>query len=72
LRHERGLTGESLGLLAGVDISYLNHAENHGRNLTWERVAALAEALGVSMSELVERAEAIAARDRAGSGEESD
>jgi len=66
------MAGERLALLAEVDTAHLNRAENHGRNLTWETIAALAKALGVSMSELVGRAEAIAARDRPAAGEESD
>ncbi len=68
LRHERGMTGEELAFAAQVDLAHLNRAENHGRNLTWTTFVAVAGALGISASELVTRAEEVAARDRAESG----
>jgi transcriptional regulator with XRE-family HTH domain len=72
LRHERGLTGEELALLAQIDMAHLNRAENHGRNLTWVTTVRVVGALGVSMVELVERAEAIAARERADGAKDAD
>jgi transcriptional regulator with XRE-family HTH domain len=65
LRHEREMTGEQLAFAAQVDLAHLNRAENHGRNLTWATFVGVARALDVSASELVMRAEEIAARDRA-------
>jgi transcriptional regulator with XRE-family HTH domain len=72
LRYERGMTGEEVALLAEVDVAHLNRAENHGRNLTWITTLRIVGALDVSMMELVERAEAIAARERAEGTEDAD
>jgi transcriptional regulator with XRE-family HTH domain len=68
LRHERGMTGEQLAFAAQVDLAHLNRAENHGRNLTWATFVGVAGALDISASELVMRAEEVAARDRAETG----
>lgn len=65
LREERGITGERLAREAEVDIAHLNRAENHGRNFTLRTLFALAGALEITPSDLLRRAEEIAARDRA-------
>ena len=52
-----------------MDPAHLNRAENHGRNLTWETLGALAENLGVPISRFVLRAEEIARGDAQGTRE---
>ena len=55
LRKERGLTQRDLAAEAGIDAAYLCHLEG-GRTLqnpTYERILALAGALGVRPSRLM-------------------
>jgi transcriptional regulator with XRE-family HTH domain len=63
IREEKGLKSEKLAREADVDPSHVNKAENHGKNLTWETLAALAEQLDVPISQIASRAEQIADRD---------
>jgi transcriptional regulator with XRE-family HTH domain len=60
LRRERGLTQEALALSTGVHRNYIGGIERGERSPTVERVAVLASALGVSLAELFNRAEASA------------
>ncbi|HTR75258.1 MAG TPA: helix-turn-helix transcriptional regulator [Solirubrobacterales bacterium] len=69
IREEDGVPGETLAREANVDPAHLNRAENHGRNLTWETLGALAENLGVPISRFVLRAEEIARGDAQGTRE---
>lgn len=53
LRLERGLSQESLALESGVARNQLIQMEHGRRGVLIERVYDLAEALGVSVSEIV-------------------
>jgi transcriptional regulator with XRE-family HTH domain len=64
LREENGVPSETLAREAGVDPAHLNRAENHGKNLTWKKLASLVEILEIPMSKLVLRAEEIAKSGR--------
>jgi transcriptional regulator with XRE-family HTH domain len=62
IREERGITSEGLAEAAALDKAHLNRAENHGRNFTLATMGRIAQALGVSLSTLILKAEEIAAR----------
>ncbi len=55
LRQDRGLSQERLAELAGVHRTYLSSVERGERNVSLDNIYAIAEALGVSPSELFER-----------------
>lgn len=57
-RRERGLTQEELSLATGVHRNYIGGIERGERSPTVEKIATLAGALGVSLSDLFARAEA--------------
>ncbi len=57
LRRERDLTIEALGLAADVHPTYVSGIERGVRNPTWQKVCLLAGALGVSVADVVRRAE---------------
>ncbi|HWT92526.1 MAG TPA: helix-turn-helix transcriptional regulator [Solirubrobacteraceae bacterium] len=64
LRVARGLNQRELGERVGHNQrSYIGHVEQGRRNATYETLSAIAAALGVSLSELVARAE-VHERDR--------
>jgi transcriptional regulator with XRE-family HTH domain len=57
LRLERDLTQEALAHSAGITVGHLSKIERGVSNPTWETVAGIAKALGVSMVELAKAAE---------------
>ncbi|MBM4422449.1 MAG: helix-turn-helix transcriptional regulator [Chloroflexi bacterium] len=54
LRKERGLSQESLAELCGLDRTYISGIERGLRNVALRNIDALAQGLGVSISELFE------------------
>jgi transcriptional regulator with XRE-family HTH domain len=64
IREETGLTSEELALAANVHPTHLNRAENHGKNLTWEKLSSLAKVLNVTVSAIAARAEEMARTGR--------
>lgn len=52
LRLARGLSQEELASMAGVHRTYLGSIERAERNPSLKNIAAIAEALGVTLSEL--------------------
>jgi XRE family transcriptional regulator, regulator of sulfur utilization len=60
LREERGISQVQLAARTGFMQSWISHVERGSRNPSWSNVVRLAEGLGVSVSELVARAEASA------------
>ena len=52
LRKERGLSQEDLAELCGLDRTYISGIERGLRNVALRNIEALAEALGVSISDL--------------------
>ena len=60
LRAERGVSQERLALLAGLDRTYVSGIERGERNPSLANLLKLADALGVQLSDLAVRAEAIA------------
>jgi transcriptional regulator with XRE-family HTH domain len=57
LRQSRRLAQDELAVRTGLHRTYLGGIERGERNPTWKTLATIAAGLGVSMSELVERAE---------------
>lgn len=57
IRTERGLSQVQLAAEAGFIQAWVSHVERGARNPSWENVVRLAEGLGVSVAELVARAE---------------
>jgi transcriptional regulator with XRE-family HTH domain len=64
IREEKGIPFGKFAAATGVDPAHLNRAENHGKNLTWETLGAIAEVLDVPISALALRAEEIAKSGR--------
>jgi transcriptional regulator with XRE-family HTH domain len=67
LRRRKGLSQERLGELASLHRTYIGSVERGLRNVSLINLARLAEALGVTVSELcksIDRSEAVA-EDRA-------
>jgi transcriptional regulator with XRE-family HTH domain len=60
LRKQRRLTIESLAATADIHTTYLSGIELGRRNPTWKVVGALAEALGIEISELARLTEELA------------
>ena len=52
-RAERGVSQEELAHLAGIDRSYMSSIERGAQNLGLMSMHRIAEALGVTLSELV-------------------
>ena len=52
LRKKKNMTQEDLAFEIGVDRSYMGFIERGERNLTLEKIAKIAKALSVSLSEL--------------------
>ena len=61
LRAERGISQERLALMAGLDRTYVSGIERGERNPSLTNLLKLAAALGVQVSEIAARAEAITA-----------
>jgi XRE family transcriptional regulator, regulator of sulfur utilization len=56
-RHDRGLSQEALGDLAGLSSNYVGDVERGERNISVRAVWQLADALGIPTSELMRDAE---------------
>lgn len=57
LREELGMSQEDLAHGAGIHVTYLSGIERGRRNPTWTVLTGISTALGISISELAERAE---------------
>jgi transcriptional regulator with XRE-family HTH domain len=64
IRTERGLSQVQLAKQTGFIQAWISHVERGRRNPSWSNVIRLAEGLGVSVSELAERAEACAQAEK--------
>jgi len=53
-RHTRGLTQEALAESLDLSVAYVSLIERGGRNPPYTTVVAIARALGVSMSRIVD------------------
>jgi transcriptional regulator with XRE-family HTH domain len=58
-RHAKGLSQRGLFALSGIDNAMICRMENGEVNVTLNTLATLADALGVSVSELVKKEEII-------------
>ncbi|WP_454735490.1 helix-turn-helix domain-containing protein [Cupriavidus necator] len=56
IRKARGLSQEQLALSAEIDVSYLGRVERGDNNAAVLRLERIAEALGVTMAELMAEA----------------
>lgn len=54
LRTDRNLTQEQLALEADLTLVYVNEIENGKRNVSIETASKLSQALGITLSELVQ------------------
>ena len=54
VRHDRGLTQESLADSLDISVAYVSLIERGGRNPPYTTVIAIANALGVSPRDIVE------------------
>lgn len=59
IRVERGISQMQLAEATGFMQSWISNVEHGRRNVSWSNIGRLAEGLGVSVSELAARAEAI-------------
>lgn len=59
IRDERGISQTQLAEATGFMQSWISQIERGRRNPSWNNVARLAEGLGVSVSELTNRAETV-------------
>jgi transcriptional regulator with XRE-family HTH domain len=64
IRDEHGISQVQLAADTGFMQSWISHVERGARNPSWNNVVRLAEGLGVSPAELVQRAEACAKSDK--------
>jgi transcriptional regulator with XRE-family HTH domain len=60
IRVEKGISQIQLAENTGFMQSWISNVEHGRRNVSWSNVGRLAEGLGVSVSELAARAEALA------------
>jgi transcriptional regulator with XRE-family HTH domain len=60
LREARRISQVQLAANSGFMQSWISHVEHGRRNPSWSNVVRLAEGLGVTVAELVRRAEACA------------
>jgi transcriptional regulator with XRE-family HTH domain len=63
-RSGRRISQEELSLAAGLNRQFVNELESGRRRVSFESVCAIAEAMDMPMSELVERFERAQERDR--------
>ena len=56
-RKAQGLTQEKLGMMVGIDRSYIVSIERGGRNITLETMVRISEGLGTTLSELLDHIE---------------
>jgi transcriptional regulator with XRE-family HTH domain len=66
LREARGLTLDALAAAAGMHTTYLSRIERGHSSPTWEKVTALAEALGLPVSAIATAYEAQSDKRRSG------
>lgn len=59
LRKSRNLTIEDLAFMADIHLTYLSGIERGLRNPTWIKLACLAEALDIQVSDIATTAERI-------------
>jgi transcriptional regulator with XRE-family HTH domain len=59
VRSEHGISQERLAQLAGLDRTYVSGIERGQRNPSLTNLLKLADALGVKLSELAQRAETL-------------
>lgn len=52
LRQKQGLSQEQFAHLCGLDRTYMTSVENGKRNLSLQNIKKIADALGISISEL--------------------
>jgi transcriptional regulator with XRE-family HTH domain len=62
IRAERNVSQVQLAAATGFMQSWISNVEHGHRNVSWSNVGRLAEGLGVSISELAARAEALVAK----------
>jgi len=60
IRAEKGISQVQLAEDTGFMQSWISNVEHGRRNVSWSNVGRLAKGLGVSVSELAARAEALA------------
>ncbi len=60
LRTERELSVENLAAVAGIHWTYLSGIERERRNPSWKVLSAIAQALGVRVSQIARLAEEMA------------
>lgn len=65
IRSEQGISQTELAEATGFMQSWISNVEHGRRNVSWSNVGRLADGLGISVSELAIRAEALAG-DRPG------
>lgn len=63
LREKKGLTQSGLGKLVGLDQTHISRLENGTKGVSNEKLLAIAEALGVTVSDLLGDAANIARRE---------
>lgn len=63
IRTERGYSQERIALDADMEPSWMSHIEAGRRNPSWGTVQRIAKALGVRVSDLAVRAEALEEHD---------
>ena len=56
IRKDRGLSQEQLALSSEIDLSYLGRVERGDNNVAVLRLASIANALGLSLAELMAEA----------------
>lgn len=54
LRSEKGLSQEAFASLCGLDRTYISGIERGVRNVSLANITLIAEALGISLSELMQ------------------
>jgi transcriptional regulator with XRE-family HTH domain len=62
IREEQGLSQNRLAETTGLTQGWLSDTENGRRNPSWSSLIRLARGLGISIGELVARAEALAGK----------
>jgi transcriptional regulator with XRE-family HTH domain len=67
IRTERSISQTQLAEATGFMQSWISNVEHGRRNVSWSNIGRLADGLGVSVSELAKRAEALAGKPPAAS-----
>lgn len=53
------MTQDELARRSGIHPTYISHIESGRRNLSWTAIKKITEGLGVTLTELVQRTEAL-------------